>query len=119
MSNSDSKNDTIFGKIIAGELPATKIYEDDLCIAIDDINPQAPVHSLVIPRKPIPMLVEADAEDQALLGHLMLVAAKIARDKGIGDGFRTVINNGSGGGQTVFHLHVHILGGFKMGEGIV
>jgi len=112
-------SDTIFGKIVAGEVPTTKIYEDELCIAIDDINPQAPVHSLVIPKKPIPMLVEAQHEDQALLGHLLLVAAKIAQDKGIGQAFRTIINNGAEGGQTVFHLHIHVLGGFKMGEGIV
>ncbi len=112
-------SDTIFGKIVAGELPAKKLYEDDLCIAIDDINPQAPVHSLVIPKKPIAMLVEASEEDQALLGHLLLVAAKIAKEKGVSDAFRTIINNGAGGGQTVFHLHIHVLGGFKMGEGIV
>ena len=112
-------SETIFGKIIAGEIPSTKIYEDDLCIAIDDINPQAPVHSLVIPKKPIAMLVEANQKDQALLGHLLLVAAKIAQDKGVGEAFRTIINNGAEGGQTVFHLHVHILGGFKMSEGIV
>jgi len=111
--------DTVFSKIIAGDLPAPKIYEDERCIAIDDISPQAPVHSLVIPKKPIEMLSEAEPEDQALLGHLLLVAAKVAEQKGIGQGFRTIINTGKEGGQTVFHLHVHVLGGFSMSEGMV
>lgn len=111
--------ETIFSKIIAGEIPSDKVYEDDLCIAIKDINPQAPVHILVIPREPIPKLSDASSEDQVLLGHLLLVVSKLAADFGVADGFRTIINNGEKGGQTVFHLHVHLLGGFKMGEGMV
>lgn len=103
--------DTIFSKIIKGEIPATKVYEDELCIAINDIAPRAPVHILVIPRKPIPRLVDATAEDKALMGHLMYVAGEIARQKGVEDAFRLVVNNGKGAGQTVFHLHLHILGG--------
>ena len=86
-------------------------------MVIRDINPQAPTHVLVIPRQPIPKLVDADPEDQALLGHLLLVAGRVANDLGVGEGFRLVINNGEGGGQTVFHLHLHILAGRSMGEG--
>ena len=104
-------SDSIFSKIIRGEIPAAKVYEDEHCIAINDISPRAPVHILVIPRKPIPRLVDAGAEDKALMGHLLWVAGEIARQKGIGEAFRLVINNGKGAGQTVFHLHLHILGG--------
>lgn len=111
--------DTIFGKIIAGDIPADKIFEDDHCIAINDINPQAPVHVLVIPKKPIAKLSDADEGDQALLGHLLLVARNLAGKLGLEDGYRVIINNGSGGGQTIFHLHLHIIGGFRMGEGMV
>ena len=109
--------DTIFGKIVAGQIPVDKVYEDDYCVVIKDIHPQAPVHVLVIPRKSIQKLSDADASDQALLGHLLLVANKVAKQLGLDDGFRIVINTGTGGGQTVFHLHVHILGGYKMAEG--
>lgn len=108
--------DTIFGKIISGEIPAPRVYEDEHCIVINDIQPQAPVHMLVIPRKPIPRLVDASADDQLLLGHLMLVARKMADENGIGEGFRLIINNGEGGGQTVFHLHLHVLGGSTLRE---
>lgn len=104
-------SDTIFSKIIRGEIPAAKVYEDEHCIAINDVAPRAPVHILVIPRKPIPRLVDASAEDKTLMGHLMWVAGEIARQKGIGEAFRLVVNNGKGAGQTVFHLHLHILGG--------
>jgi len=104
-------SETIFSKIINGDIPATKVYEDEHCIAINDIMPRAPVHILVIPRKAIPRLVDATPEDSALMGHLMWVAGEIARKKGIADSFRLVINNGKGAGQTVFHLHLHILGG--------
>lgn len=103
--------ETIFSKIIKGEIPASKVYEDEHCIAINDISPRAPVHILVIPKKAIPRLVDATAEDKALMGHLMWVAGEIARQKGISDAFRLVVNNGKGAGQTVFHLHLHILGG--------
>lgn len=109
--------DTIFGKITRGEIPTEFLYEDDLCVAIRDINPQAPTHVLIIPRKPIPRLVDSEAEDQALLGHLLLVAGRVANKLGVGEAFRLVINNGEGGGQTVFHLHLHILAGREMTEG--
>lgn len=109
--------DTIFGKITRGEIPTEFLYEDDHCVAIRDINPQAPTHVLIIPRKPIPRLVDSEAEDQALLGHLLLVAGRVADKLGVGEAFRLVINNGEGGGQTVFHLHLHILAGREMTEG--
>lgn len=103
---------TIFGKIIRGEIPADKVYEDDQVIAFRDIQPQAPTHILVIPRKPLRSVAEAGPEDAALLGHLLLVAAQIARDLGLdADGYRLVTNIGSHGGQSVFHLHIHLLGG--------
>jgi histidine triad (HIT) family protein len=103
--------DTLFGKIIRREIPADIVYEDDLCLAFRDIAPQAPVHILVIPKQPIPKLAEAQAEDQPLLGHLLLTVKRIAEQEGLTDGYRTVINTGERGGQTVFHLHIHLLGG--------
>ncbi|MEC7946648.1 MAG: histidine triad nucleotide-binding protein [Myxococcota bacterium] len=107
---------TIFAKILSGEIPADKVHEDDLCMAFRDIAPQAPQHILVIPRKPLTSLDDADATDAALLGHLMLVAAKVARDLGLAsDGYRLVTNVGLHGGQSVFHLHIHILGGRQLG----
>jgi histidine triad (HIT) family protein len=110
-------SDTIFGKITRGEIPTEFLYEDEQCVVIRDINPQAPTHVLIIPRKPIPRLVDAAPEDQALLGHLLLVAGNVAEKLGVGDAFRLIINNGEGGGQTVFHLHLHILAGRDMAEG--
>jgi histidine triad (HIT) family protein len=110
-------SDTIFGKIIAGEIPAEFIYEDDHCVAINDIAPQAPVHVLVIPKKAIPRLVEAESHDQDLLGHLLLAAGRIAEQLGVQDAFRLIINNGEGAGQTVFHLHLHIIAGKTFAEG--
>ena len=110
-------SDTIFGKIVAGDIPADKLYEDEHCIAIRDINPQAPVHVLVIPKKSIAKLADAATEDQALLGHLMLVAGKIAEQEGVGDAFRVIVNNGEGAGQTVFHLHLHVIAGREFAEG--
>jgi Diadenosine tetraphosphate (Ap4A) hydrolase and other HIT family hydrolases len=101
---------TIFKKILDGEISVAKLYEDDQCIAFNDINPQAPVHFLVIPRKEIPSLSEATEEDEPLLGHLLVVARNLAKSQGLENGFRTVINTGADGGQTVFHLHVHVLG---------
>ena len=109
--------DTIFGKIIAGEIPSEFIYEDEHCIAINDIAPQAPVHVLVIPKKAIPRLVDAEANDQALLGHLMLAAGKVAKQLGVEEAFRLIVNNGEGAGQTVFHLHLHIIAGRTFAEG--
>ena len=102
--------DTLFTKIINREIPADIVYEDDLCICIKDIAPKAPVHVLLIPRKPIPRLADASAEDKAVLGHLMTAVGDIARQLGIDQAFRVIINNGEGAGQTVFHLHLHILG---------
>ena len=104
-------SDTIFGKIVSGEISSEFIYEDDHCVAINDVSPQAPVHVLVIPKRGIPRLVDAVAEDQDLLGHLLLAAGKVAEQLGVQEAFRLIINNGSGAGQTVFHLHVHVLGG--------
>ncbi len=103
--------DTIFGKIARGELPATVVYEDEHCLAFHDLYPAAPMHILLIPRKPIPRLCDSEPEDQALLGHLMLTASKIAAQEGLGDAYRLVVNNGAGAGQSVFHLHLHIIGG--------
>lgn len=103
--------ESIFTRIMNGEIPAEKVYEDEDCICIKDIAPKAPVHLLLIPRNPIPRLVDATAEDQALLGRLMLKAGEIAEANGVGDAFRLLVNNGADAGQTVFHLHLHILGG--------
>ncbi len=101
--------ESIFSKIINGDIPADRVYEDEHCICIKDINPQAPTHVLVIPRKPIPRLVDASEDDKAMLGHVMLAVGDIAKQLGVEDAFRVVINNGEAAGQTVFHLHLHIL----------
>ena len=108
--------ETLFTKIINRDIPADIVYEDDHCIAIRDIAPKAPTHLLVVPKKPIPRLVDAGEEDKALLGHLMLAAAEIARRAGVGDAFRLIANNGAEAGQTVFHLHLHILGNKQFSE---
>lgn len=102
---------TIFERIIAGEIPARMEYQDEHCVAIHDLNPQAPVHLLIIPRRAIPRVGEAAEGDAALLGHLLLVAQKLARKLTVGNGFRLVINNGPDGGESVPHLHVHFLAG--------
>ena len=103
---------TIFGKIIDREIPADIVYEDDLCLAFRDINPVAPTHILIIPKKDITALAEVQGIDHAVLGHLMVKASEIAREEGLEDGgYRVVINNGEGAGQTVSHLHLHLLGG--------
>jgi histidine triad (HIT) family protein len=107
---------TLFSRIIDGEIPSEKIYEDDQTIVIQDINPQAPTHVLIIPRTPIPRLVDANEEHQALLGHLLLVAGKVARQLGVDDAFRLIINNGADAGQTVFHLHLHIIASKSFAE---
>lgn len=107
-------SDTIFGKIIRKEIPAEIVYEDDLVLAFKDIVPQAPVHILVIPKKPLPQLSAAESEDHALMGHLLLTAKRVAEQAGLKNGYRLVINNGADGGQTVYHLHLHILGGREM-----
>ena len=107
---------TIFSKIIKRELPADIVYEDDLCLAFKDIQPKAPTRVLLVPKKEIPRLADATKEDQALLGHLMLAAGNIARELGVDDAFRVQIFNGADAGQTVFHLHLHILGGRRYRE---
>ncbi|XP_007551259.1 adenosine 5'-monophosphoramidase HINT1 [Poecilia formosa] len=107
--------DTIFGKIIRKEIPVNLIYEDDQCIAFNDIAPQAPTHILVVPKKPIVQLSQAEEGDAALLGHLLIVSKKIAKDAGLSKGYRIVINDGPDGGQSVYHIHVHVLGGRGMG----
>ena len=103
--------ETLFTKIINRQIPADIVYEDEHCIAIRDINPQAPVHLLLIPKKPIDRLANAQAEDQALLGHMMLAVGTITRQFKIENAFRLAINNGADAGQSVFHLHMHILAG--------
>lgn len=105
-------DDCIFCKIAAGEIPSTRVYEDDTCIAFNDLSPQAPWHILIIPRDHVDSLDKAKADTQATLGHLLLSAAEIARQQGFAEnGYRVVINTNSDGGQTVFHLHVHLLAG--------
>ncbi len=106
---------TLFEKIYEGEIPAEILHKDAHCCAFRDISPQAPTHILITPRKPIPRIGEANQEDQAVLGHLLLTAAKIAADLGIDEtGYRTIINHGAHGGETVPHLHVHLLGGRQL-----
>ncbi len=102
--------DTIFGKIARGQVQADIVYEDDRALAFRDLNPQAPTHLLVIPRKSLARLSEAGSNDEALLGHLLLVANRVAAEAGL-ENFRLVVNNGAGAGQSVFHLHIHVLGG--------
>lgn len=110
-----SSTDTIFGRIIRKEIPADIVYEDEQALAFRDVNPQAPTHVLIVPKKPIPKLAVATTADQSLLGHLLLVARTIAEQEGLdGDGYRLVVNNGEKAGQTVFHLHIHLLGGRRM-----
>lgn len=107
-----STEKTLFEKIIAREIPADIVYEDDQCLCFRDISPQAPVHLLLIPKKPIPRIALAESEDAALLGHMMLQVGEIARQEGYsGGGFRVVINNGPHGGEAVPHLHLHLLAG--------
>lgn len=102
----------VFARILRGEIPAKVLHEDDLCLAFHDVAPQAPTHFLVIPKRELSSLSDAGAEDKALLGHLLVTAAEVARGLGVEEGgSRVVINNGAGAGQTVFHLHVHVLAG--------
>ncbi len=103
--------ETLFTKILNKQIPASFVYEDELCFAINDVNPQAPVHVLVIPKRPLDRLSNAQIEDQALLGHLLLAVGKITRLLKIEDAFRLVVNNGAEAGQSVFHLHLHVLAG--------
>jgi len=107
--------DCLFCKIVSGDSPAEVLYQDERAVAFADIRPQAPVHILVIPRKHLSSLDQTSAEDEALLGHLLLVGSRLAREAGIVErGFRTVINTNEDAGQTVYHLHVHIIGGRRM-----
>lgn len=103
--------ETIFSKIIRREIPADIIYEDDLALAFRDVSPQAPIHFLVIPKKPLQSLAASEEEDAGLLGHLMRVAAKTAESEGLANGYRVVTNIGGDGGQSVDHLHLHVMGG--------
>jgi histidine triad (HIT) family protein len=107
---------TLFEKIVAREIPASIVYEDDLVIAFKDVNPKAPTHALIVPKKPIPRIAEAKAEDEQLLGHLLVKAAEVAKQLGVEEsGYRLVINNGPHAGESVPHLHCHILGGRHLG----
>jgi len=104
----------LFCKIVDGTVPSAAVYQDELCYAFADIHPHAPTHVLVVPRRHIASLADVQRDDQRLLGHLLWVAAEIARIKGLGNGYRVVVNNGDDGGQTVDHLHLHVLGGRSM-----
>ncbi len=106
--------DCIFCRILAGDLPAKKVFEDERMLAIEDLNPKAPTHLLLIPREHVPGLAEAEAQHDALLGYLQRMAAQLARQRGLTGGYRTVLNVGPDAGQSVFHLHVHLLGGRAM-----
>jgi histidine triad (HIT) family protein len=106
--------DCLFCKIVAGKIPAKKVYEDDRTLAFEDIKPQAPTHVLIIPKKHVVDIKEAGEADAEIIGYCNLVAAKIARERGIESGYRTVFNVGPGAGQSVFHLHLHLLGGRKL-----
>jgi histidine triad (HIT) family protein len=107
-------SDCLFCKIINGDIPASKLYEDDDVLAFWDIAPQAPKHFLVIPKKHISGINKAEEADQQLLGKLMTIAARLAQEEGIGENFRAVVNTGEEAGQTVFHIHMHVLGGRSM-----
>jgi len=104
---------TIFDKILSGEIPCEEVFSDEKCLAFKDITPQAPTHILIIPRKPIPSLKQIKEEDKELLGHLLLKGTEIANAAGL-ESWRTVVNTGKDSGQTVFHLHIHIIGGRKL-----
>jgi histidine triad (HIT) family protein len=106
--------DCLFCRIIRGEIPSKKVYEDDHTYAFEDIQPQAPTHVLIVPKKHLRGLKEAQPDDAELLGHCQLVAAQIARERGIEDAYRTILNVGPGAGQSVFHLHLHLIGGRPM-----
>jgi histidine triad (HIT) family protein len=108
---SQDVSETIFTKIINREIPADIVYEDDLCLAFRDIRPQAPVHVLIIPKKPLPQLNDAASEDEGLLGHLLLAAQEVAAREGVAGAYRLVMNNGAGAGQEIFHMHFHLLAG--------
>ena len=106
-----SDPDCVFCKIVRGEIPSKKVYEDDEVLGFHDINPSAPVHFMLIPKRHIPSLMDARAEDASVLGKILVIAAQIAREQGSPDGFRTIINTGRVGRQDVYHVHVHVIGG--------
>ncbi len=106
---------TVFGKIIRGELPCKKVFENDRILAIEDIHPVAPVHILIMPKKEIPNLQSMDPHDLPLIGEIVEIAQKIAKEKGIAEGYRLLTNNGPSGGQVIFHLHFHLIGGRRLG----
>jgi len=107
-------SDCIFCKIAAGEIPSRKVYEDGELIAFHDVNPAAPVHFMIVPKEHINSLEDCNGRHEMLLGRILLLAPKLAKEQGLNDGFKTVINTGKGGGQVVFHLHVHVIGGNKL-----
>ena len=107
------ENETIFGKILQGKIPCDEVYSDEFCLAFKDVQPQAPTHILVIQRQYIKSLYEINDVDKELLGHLVIVASRIAKEEGL-KSWRTIINTGEEAGQTVFHLHIHIIGGRKL-----
>lgn len=107
--------ETVFAKIVAGQIPARIVHDDDRCLAFHDVNPQAPVHVLVIPKKPVVNVAALEAADESLAGHLVLVAAEVARKLGVSNGYRLVFNCGPHGGQSVDHLHLHLLAGRPLG----
>ena len=109
-----AKEKTLFQKIADHEIPADMVYEDELCVAFRDIHPQAPTHILIVPRQVIPSLTDLTENETSLVGHLFLVAKKIASDEGLDGGYRTVFNCGPDGGQVVYHLHLHLLGGRRL-----
>ena len=109
-------NVSIFTRIMNGDIAGDIVFEDEHCIVLNDLHPQAPVHMLVIPRKPLVSLAQIEHADAPLLGHLMLVASEVAKNAGIENGFRLIANNGRSAGQTVFHLHFHVLGGSHFSE---
>jgi len=111
MTDTHTDSDCIFCKIAQGQIPSQLIYQDDDLIAFNDIRPAAPVHFLIVPREHLPRLQDAQAHHQALLGKMMLLAPQLAAEQGVTNGFRVVINNGEDGGQEVYHLHVHVMGG--------
>ena len=102
---------SIFTKILDGEIPGDILFEDEVCFAIKDINPQAPIHILIIPKKTVEKVSDAESDDKEMLGHLLLVSKAIANEQGLDDNYRLIINNGAKAGQSVFHIHVHLLGG--------
>ena len=110
-------SESIFTKIINGDIPAERVFEDEHCIALNDIAPQAPIHVLIIPKKPIVKLADVESSDQDLMGHLMLAVGKVARQLGVEEAFRLIVNNGEAAGQTVLHLHLHLIAGKNFEEG--